>query len=142
MSNEIEFTDNSKQIKGALYNVSDQAIEAAMLILQAQIKSNAPVETGELRDSINYRTQRQGETIWGEVGSPLKYAIYVEYGTGEFAENGAGRKGGWAYQDSSGEWFFTWGQSPTKFMRKAFRTKHNQVEEIIGQKFRSSFSKG
>ena len=142
MSNEIEFTDNSKQIKGALYNVSDQAIEAAMLILQAQIKSNVPVETGELRDSINYRTQRQGDIVWGEVGSPLKYAIYVEYGTGEFAENGAGRKGGWAYQDSSGEWFFTWGQSPTKFMRKAFRTKHNQVEEIIGQKFRSSFSKG
>lgn len=142
MSSDIEFTDNTKKVKGALYDVSDEAIEAALLILEAQIKANAPVDTGGLRDSISHQAHRKDNAVWGEVGSPLMYAIYVEYGTGEFAENGAGRKGGWAYKDPSGEWFFTWGQSPQKFMRRAFRTKRNQVEQVIGQKFRAKFPKG
>lgn len=62
--------------------------------------------------------------------------------TGEFAENGAGRKGGWVYKDSSGQWFFTWGQEPQPFLRPAFRRNKKEIEQIIGGKFKSSFKGG
>lgn len=138
----VEFTDNTGQAKAALKRASEQAVEKALLILEAQIKANAPVSTGDLRDSIKHNSNWAGDIIWGRVGSPLMYAIYVEFGTGEFAENGAGRKGGWSYKDSSGEWFFTWGMSPQKFMRKAFRTKKNQVKQFVGKEIGASFQGG
>ncbi len=62
--------------------------------------------------------------------------------TGEYAENGAGRKGGWVYKDSSGQWFFTWGQEPQPFLRPAFRRNKKEIEQIIGGKFKSSFKGG
>lgn len=138
----IKFTDNTSKAKATLKKSSEQAVEKALLILESQIKANASVSTGALRDSIKHQSEWVGDIIWGKVGSPLMYAIYVEFGTGEFAENGAGRKGGWSYRDSSGEWFFTWGMSPQKFMRRAFRTKKNQVKQFVGKEIGASFQGG
>lgn len=140
MASGFKFTDNSKKIKEQLTNCSEEAMEAACLIVEAQAKALAPVgNAGELRDKIDHTVKNEKGIVRGMVGSPLDYAMYVEYGTGEFAENGAGRKGGWNYQDPSGEWFFTWGNEPQPFLRPAFRRKHKQVEEIIGRKFRTTF---
>ena len=122
-----------------LLDCSEEAMEAACLIVEAQAKALAPVSSGELRDKIDHTVKKENGKIFGKVGSPMFYAPYVEYGTGEFAENGAGRKGGWNYQDSSGEWFFTWGNEPQPFLRPAFRKTHKQVEQVIGQKFRTTF---
>lgn len=43
-------------------------------------KTNVPVDTGELKNSINARVENEGWT-W-TVGTPVKYAPYVEFGTG------------------------------------------------------------
>lgn len=122
-----------------MQQAGETGMEAALLLIQSAVKSGVPVMTGALRDSLNHEIKNTGARIEGQVGTPLMYGIYVEYGTGEFASNGAGRKGGWVYQDSSGEWFFTWGQEPQKFMRKGFRQNRKQVEELIGQKYRARF---
>jgi hypothetical protein len=37
--------------------------------------------TGRLRSSYRFRTFNRGNEIVGEVGSPLDYAVYLEYGT-------------------------------------------------------------
>jgi len=133
MPSSFKFTDNSGKAKQQLQDAADAGLEAALMMLEAQIKKNAPVNLGHLRDHIDHTRTRTGDITWGKVGSPDKYAIYVEFGTGEFAENGAGRKGGWTYQDPSGEWFFTWGQEPQKFMRNAYRLKRMQVQQIIAK---------
>lgn len=136
----MKFEDNSGVVKKALKLAATKSMESACLLVEGQAKALAPVgSTGELRDKISHKVFEQNGKIVGQVGSPLMYAIYVEYGTGEFAENGAGRKGGWVYQDPSGEWFFTWGMEPQKFLRPAFRSNKKQVIKIIGDKFKTSF---
>ncbi len=140
MAKGMKFEDYSKEVKKRLAGVSEEAMEATALFIEAQAKSLAPVSSGELRDKIDHTVKRGDDgVVIGKVGSPLDYAVYVEYGTGEFAENGNGRKGGWVYQDSSGEWFFTWGQDPQPFLRPAFRRNRKQIEQIIGGKYRAKF---
>ena len=142
MSNGIVFEDNSDEVKRQMANVSEEALKAALLFIEGQAKAKAPVATGELRDKIDHRIDNQGKTLVGYVGSPFLYAFYVEFGTGEYAENGNGRKGGWNYKDPSGEWFFTFGQEPQPFLRPAFRRNRKQIEDIIGGKFKASFDGG
>jgi HK97 gp10 family phage protein len=136
----VQFKDNSRQVKQQLAQVSEEAMEAALLVIEAQAKALTPVATGQLQDTLDHRIEKNKDAeIIGRVGSPLDYAPYVEFGTGEFAENGAGRKGGWVYKDPSGEWFFTWGQEPQPFLRPAFRRCKKQVEQIVGVKLKSRF---
>jgi len=134
------FEDNSSIVKKAMDLAAQRSMEAATLYVEGQAKALAPVgDSGELRDKIDHNVSKKNGVIVGTVGSPLLHALYVEYGTGEYAENGAGRKGGWTYQDSSGEWFFTWGQEPQPFLRPAFRRNKQQIQSIIGSNFKSSF---
>lgn len=133
------FKSNVGSVKKQMQQASEAGIEAAILLIEAAVKSGVPVMTGALRDSINHRINQIGGRIEGQVGTPLMYGIYVEFGTGEFAQNGNGRKGGWFYQDPSGEWFFTWGQEPQKFMQKGFRQNKNQIKEILGKEYSARF---
>ena len=140
MATSWKFIDNSDAVKKQLLQVSETAMEAACLIVEASAKANAPVGTsGELRDKIDHRITNKGGIITGQIGSPTDYAMYVEYGTGEYAENGAGRKGGWSYQTPDGEWHHTFGNKPQPFMRPAFRRNRKQIESIIGDKYKASF---
>ncbi|MDY7044428.1 HK97 gp10 family phage protein [Virgibacillus sp. M23] len=135
------FEDNSKKIKREIFDTSEAGMESALLAVEGQAKLLAAVgATGEMRDKIGHSITKEGSNrLSGQVGTNVEHAIYVEFGTGEFAENGAGRKGGWAYQDPSGEWFFTYGQAPQPFLRPAFRMSKKSVEQILGQKLASAF---
>ena len=42
------------------------------------------------------------------------------FGTGEYAAHGDGRKGGWSYQDDSGNWHHTKGKTPNRTLQRAF----------------------
>ncbi|WP_440896241.1 HK97-gp10 family putative phage morphogenesis protein [Amphibacillus sp. Q70] len=135
----FQFEDNSKQVKQEFHNVSEEGMLAALLLVEGQAKALARVRTGEMRDKIDHKVTSNGSEIMGRVGSPNEHAIYNEFGTGEFAENGAGRKGGWVYQDPSGEWFFTWGMEPRPFLRPAFRATKKQVQELLATHYKSTF---
>lgn len=41
--------------------------------------------TGALRSSYRFRVVEQGNSLVGEVGSPLDYSVYLEYGTRRMA---------------------------------------------------------
>lgn len=141
MATSWKFTDNSAAVKKQLLQVSQSAMEAACLIVEGAAKANAPVGTsGELRDKIDHVVKQSGGIITGQIGSPTDYAMYVEYGTGEFAENGAGRKGGWSYQTPDGEWHHTDGMQPQPFLRPAFRENKANIENVIGREFKSTFN--
>jgi len=138
----IEFQDNSKKVKAEMAKASERGMEAALLMLEAAIKAGAPVDSGDLRDSTDHKTSVSGSKVEGKVGTPLMYGVYVEYGTGEFAENGSGRKGGWSYQDAEGKWHRTKGMKPRKFMRNGFRQNKNKVKEVLGKEYGASFKGG
>ena len=136
MASGWKFEDNSAKIKAMLESASEEAMEAAGLMIESQAKSLAPVgNSGELRDKIN----RENGVVVGKVGSPTDYSIYVEYGTGEMAENGAGRKGGWVYKAPNGKWYYTRGQKPQPFLRPAFRRNKKNIQDIVGKHYKAKF---
>lgn len=61
--------------------------------LASQVKRNTAVDTGQLKGSWQYKVD--DSKLEAHIGSPLENAIWEEYGTGEYALNGDGRKGGW-----------------------------------------------
>ena len=143
MASGFKFTDNSKKVKGQMDDAMFRALESAALIVEASAKALAPVgDSGELRDKIDHSITNTSDGPEAKIGSPLDYAMYVEYGTGEFAENGAGRKGGWSYQTPDGEWHHTNGMSPQPFLRPAFKRNKDKIREIVGKEFKSKFGGG
>jgi HK97 gp10 family phage protein len=96
-------------------------------------KENAPIgRTGHLAQFIKSEVQVTSEEIKGVIFNTKEYAPYVEYGTGLFAENGDGRKTGWAYEDEkTGEVIWTRGQRPQPFLRPAlFAEKENILKQL------------
>ena len=129
----MKFLDHSDGAKEVLKQATIQWLFQACMLVEGQAVALAAVLTSRLRNSIDYVVD-EAELI-GYVGTNVEYAIYVEMGTGEFAENGMGRKGGWVYQDPSGEWFFTWGQEPQPYLRPAFRKNKSQIEALAKEIF-------
>ena len=105
-----------------------QQLGLACALVERSAKMKAPKDTGALRRSITSKV----DGLTGIVFTPLEYAPYVEYGTGLFAENGAGRKDvPWNYQDDKGEWHSTRGQKPQPFMRPALNENRTEIIRII-----------
>ena len=122
------FKDNSMEGKERLKKAAAKWLLQACILVEGQAVLLAPVATSRLKQSIDYIVD--DDELVGYVGTNVDYAIYVEFGTGEFAENGNGRKGGWMYIDTSGEWFFTWGIEPQPYLRPAFRQTKGQIEAL------------
>ena len=105
-----------------------QQLGLACALVERSAKMKAPKDTGALRRSITSKV----DGLTGIVFTPLEYAPYVEFGTGLFAENGAGRKDvPWNYQDDKGEWHSTRGQKPQPFMRPALNENRTEIIRII-----------
>ena len=108
------------------------AMQDACNLVEGAAKDKAPKKTGALRRSITSKVEVTGNTIEGIVFTPLEYAPYQEYGTGLFAENGNGRKTGWAYEDEkTGETIFTRGNRPHPFLRPALEENKDKIINII-----------
>lgn len=129
----MKFLDHTDEAKEVLKEATIQWLFQACMLVEGQAVALAAVHTARLRNSIDYVVDEAELTAY--VGTNVEYAIYVEMGTGEFAENGMGRKGGWVYQDPSGEWFFTWGQEPQPYLRPAFRKNKSEIEALAKEIF-------
>lgn len=87
--------------------------------IQSRAKLLAPVDQGLLRSSIDTLFVDDGMT--GITYTQLFYAKYVEFGTGVFAVNGAGRQTPWTYFSAKlGHFVTTSGNKPQPFMLPAY----------------------
>ncbi len=59
-----------------------KAMDQARLTLEAEAKRLVPVKTGHLRRSITSETRPLNGGVVGIVGTNVKYASFVEFGTG------------------------------------------------------------
>lgn len=114
----VKFVDNSAKFNAALDDASIAYLYEAAGELEAQVKRNSRVSSGQLKNSWTYKVdESKGEAV---IGSPLENAIWEELGTGEYAVNGNGRKGGWYYQDEKKKWHHTYGKTPNRALNRAF----------------------
>ena len=74
---DVKFTDNSAEILKAFEEATARGLEKIGLTAEGYAKSNAPVDTGRLRNSITHEVD--GQEVY--IGSNVEYAIYVEMGT-------------------------------------------------------------
>lgn len=138
-SNKMKLEDNSKKVKYKMASVLLKSVKACTLTVLSSAKMNAPVGTGQLRDTLGENVKAAGDEILGQVGSPQLYAPYVEFGTGEFAENGSGRKGGWVYKSPDGKYHRTMGSKPQPFLRPAFRQSKDFIKKKLGDDLSNNF---
>lgn len=114
----VEFQDNRIEVKSAISGAMTAFLHEACGELEAQTKRNSKVKTGQTKGSYGYAVDEAELT--GYVGSNYDNAIWEEFGTGEYALNGDGRKGGWRYVDAEGKGHFTYGKRPRRPLFKAF----------------------
>lgn len=107
------------------------AMGKACALVEKEAKSNAPKDTGALRRSISSKVEVEGKEVIGTVFTPLEYGVYIEYGTGLFAESGGRKDVPWHYQDDKGEWHSTNGIHPCPFMRSALLDNRNKIKNIL-----------
>lgn len=133
----MEFEDNSKEIKAQLNQSAYVAVEAALMIVESDYKANTRVDSGETRDSITHtKPKQEGTDIVGKVGGTNMNHIWEEFGTGEYATHGDGRKGGWAYYDKkTKKWHFTRGKSANPALKNAFRNNKNNIKKALDGEF-------
>lgn len=68
---------NLRSIEAQIYREAAAANEDAARAVLQEAKARCPVDTGRLRDSLEYSSSKDGFTV----GSPLERSIYPELGT-------------------------------------------------------------
>lgn len=129
--NGVEFIDNSDKVINAIEDKVLQWLEEASGEVEAQAKRNSRVSSGKLKSSWSHKVDE--ENYEATIGSPLENAIWEEYGTGEYAVGGDGRKTPWKYQDAKGNWHTTTGKKPNRTLENAINTKKKVVENRLNQ---------
>ena len=75
----VQITDNSKEIIEAIQQATVRALEKCGLTAEGYAKKLAPVDTGNLRNSITHEVD-DGEPA-AYIGTNVEYAPYVCLGT-------------------------------------------------------------
>ena len=75
----VQFTDNSKEIIEAIQQATVRAMEKCGLTAEGYAKKLAPVDTGNLRNSITHEVDDGEPAVY--IGTNVEYAPYQELGT-------------------------------------------------------------
>lgn len=77
MAISVKVEDHSEEVKQALEQAKERALEAIGLAAEGYAKLKTPVDTGRLRNSISHAVS--GDSAY--IGTNVEYAPYVEMGT-------------------------------------------------------------
>lgn len=136
---EIKVDDSFPQLHEALESWVERVltlwgmkiIDYATLLVPVGTADSTGIEGyvgGALKASLTYAVSLAEKTV--TVGSALLYALYVELGTGIFAEKGNGRQTPWVWKDQNGKYHFTLGMKPQPFLRPAVTEHLDELREI------------
>ena len=96
----VEFQDYSIQVKAELNNITRSWLRTWANEIASHAKDNTQMDGDQgvqLRKS--YRADVDESAGVAQIGTPLESGYWEEYGTGEYAVHGDGRKGWWVWKD-------------------------------------------
>ena len=128
----VNFKDNSGAVLSAFHSAVEKALEECGLVAEGYAKKLAPVDTGNLRNSISHKVDPEEPAVY--IGSNTEYAAYQEFGTGIYTEGG--RDTPWVYQDEKGNWHWTRGNKAQPFLKPAVADHARQYRQIIEQELK------
>lgn len=139
---DVVFEEYSIKVKNAIDSKIIAVLEECAGELESQVKRNSRVDTGKTKNSFRHGISRNfalGEII-AHIGSNDENAIWEEFGTGEYALKGNGRKGGWWYPNANAKYtkkgklrkgqkafIFTYGKKPSRAFWNAFTQKKSKI---------------
>ncbi len=125
----VVFNDYSQDVLDAKQDAAVRALERVGEQAEGYAKDLAPVDKGQLRNSIAHIVKDSENAVY--IGSNLEYAIYQELGTGIYAEGGGGRPTPWVYQDAKGNWHWTRGNPAQPFLAPAVKDHPQTYRNIV-----------
>lgn len=81
MAISVKVEDHSEEVREALIQAKERALEAIGLVAEGYAKLRTPVDTGRLRSSVSHAVS--GDSAY--IGTNVEYAPYVEMGTVKMA---------------------------------------------------------
>ncbi len=123
----VVFKDYSADVLNEFHDAVLRALERCGEQAEGYAKDLAPVDTGNLRNSISHKVDDGEPAVY--IGSNVEYAAYVELGTGKYTEGG--RPTPWVYQDDNGNWHWTAGNPAQPFLAPAVKDHQNTYRKII-----------
>ena len=124
---DFELKDFSIEVKKVMNNQIDAVLREVSGELVTATQRNSRVRTSKTKNSFRYDVSKTSGGYTAQIGSDEKNAIWEEFGTGEEAIGGNGRKGGWSYMDTQGKWHFTRGKTATRAFWHAYTSMKNAI---------------
>lgn len=134
--NEVKFIDFTVKVQNAIDERAEAVLEECAGEFESQVKRNSRVRTGKTKNSFQHKVSKTDEGFEAAVGSDYENAIWEEFGTGDYALKGNGRKGGWFYVDEKGDGHFTHGKRPSRAFWNAYTTLKNKIITHIQNAFK------
>lgn len=125
MASKIVFEDYTIKVKDAIDDRINAVLEECAGELESQVKRNTRVDTGKTKNSFRHKVVDSEHAAY--IGSDYENAIWEEFGTGEYALEGNGRKGGWFYVDAKGDGHFTRGKKPSRAFWNAYTSLKSKI---------------
>ena len=146
---DVEFKDYTIEVQNVMNSKILAVLEEVSGELESRVKRNSRVDSSKTKNS--FRHYISGSLMAGEfranIGSSEKNAIWEEFGTGEHALAGNGRKGGWYIPAEKlsakakskmrkttikgKEFYFTRGKTPTRAFWKAYTALKSKIIKRI-----------
>ena len=125
----VVFEDFTIQVENVMDDKINAVLEECAGEMESQVKRNTRVDTGKTKNSFKHKVIDSEHAAY--IGSDSENAIWEEFGTGEYAINGDGRKGGWVYVDEKGHGHYTTGKKPSRAFYKAYVSLKNKIIKHI-----------
>lgn len=157
---DVVFEDYTITVKKALGEKAVAALEEAAGEIESQTKRNTKVgKVGGGKTKNKWQHKVNESTLTAYIGNTEDTAVWVEFGTGEYALEGKGRKGGWYIPIGNGKGFisqavvdaygfrvvhgkdgkkyaFTKGMKPQRPFFKAYNSMKNKIIRMMQERFR------
>lgn len=124
-TNTVKIEDYTEEVINAIDKEVIAWLYEAGGVIASSAARNSRVDTGQLKGSWTYIVDESNSSV--TIGSPLENAIWEEFGTGEYAVNGNGRKTPWRYQDAKGQWHTTRGKTPNHTLERAYNSSKKKI---------------
>ena len=135
------------QLPGALEAAATDGVNKTLQAITSDAKANVPVDTGQLRNSIEpygeaHKATSDGAAVSGAAGTDVEHGPYVELGTGPIGEETpvdgkypgpvSYTQNGWTYYDEKlGQFVHTRGQPAQPYLYPAYAAHKGDLPQNI-----------
>lgn len=116
----------------------EKSMSKNIKLIQGEAKELCPVDTGDLRNSINTKVEVTGTTVKGIIYTNSDHAPYQEFGTGQRgAESQSPPKADDVELSYREDWI---GIPAQPFLYPALKNNEDKVKELIGKDIKKTIS--